>query len=218
MLVEQRRVAVDRLRDLKRRNSDSKRPFIHHSVAVAEIAVHLIAATRGSDIDMRVQLHDQLLATLPAKTRTAPKPFLMLVPGVHHNNDQQTVPVEPDLAFGLVYPDDTRRAYVVERCRGTMPIKRDKLSQTSIFRKLLAYETARRREQHKHHFGWANFRVLVVVDSAGRADNIIKEINANDFLRSSPLFLVTDIAAIHAGGNILAHQWRTPSKTMTLLD
>jgi Replication-relaxation len=218
VLAEKNLVSLQRLRDLNRRNGDSKRPFIHHSLAVAEIAISLVAATRNTDTRMRAQLHDELLATLPQSVRAQPKPFLITVPRVRYKDEEQTVSVEPDLAFGLVYPNGTRRCYLVERCRGTMPVKRQRLTQTSIFRKLLAYETARRREQHKQQLSWANFRVLLVLDSPTRAANIIAEIADDHFLRVSPLFLVTDITAINASGNILKHQWRTPTKAMTLLD
>jgi hypothetical protein len=57
--------------------------------------------------------------------------------------------------------------------RGTMPIVRANLKQTSFERKMRAYLSAEAARQHETHFGWKTFRVLTVTTDRHRAKSMI---------------------------------------------
>src|SRR2546423_10230653 len=80
--------------------------------------------------------------------------------------------VVPDLAFGLRYPDGSRRCYMVEIDRGTMPISRGDFRQTSFERKMHAYLIAHSTKQHERHFGWKTFRVLTITTDRHRTQSM----------------------------------------------
>jgi hypothetical protein len=63
---------------------------------------------------------------------------------------------------------------MVEIDRGTMPISRSDLRQTSIERKMLAYLTAHANKQHESQFGWKAFRVLTVTTDHQRMHSMIE--------------------------------------------
>jgi hypothetical protein len=98
-----------------------------------------------------------------------------------------------------------------------MPVERSDLAQTSIFKKMLGYETGRRQELHKTQFNWRNFRVLFIADNPMRATNIIDTITRHVELKQSPLFYVTDKTALDQGLDLFEHPWRTITKPTTLL-
>ena len=75
----------------------------------------------------------------------------------------------PDLAFGLLFGDGSRRCFVVEIDRGTMPVARHDLRQTSLERKMRGYLAAHAAKQHERRFGWKTFRVLTVTTDWQRA-------------------------------------------------
>jgi NADPH-dependent ferric siderophore reductase len=78
----------------------------------------------------------------------------------------------PDLAFGLLLPDGSRHYFVVEIDRGTMPIVRADITQTSFERKMRAYLTAHSAKARVHHFGWNTFRVLTVTTDHHRMQSM----------------------------------------------
>ncbi len=61
--------------------------------------------------------------------------------------------VIPDRVFALEYADQNGRVqrvyYFLEADRGTMPVVRQNLSQTSFYRKLLAYEATWTNKVHQ---------------------------------------------------------------------
>lgn len=57
---------------------------------------------------------------------------------------------------------------MVEIDRGTMPIVRGDITQSSFERKLRAYLTAYAGKQHERQFGWKAFRALTVTTDLHR--------------------------------------------------
>jgi len=57
---------------------------------------------------------------------------------------------------------------MVEIDRGTMPIVRSDITQTSFERKMRAYLIAHAEKQQGRHFGWKTFRVLTVTTNQHR--------------------------------------------------
>jgi hypothetical protein len=101
-----------------------------------------------------------------------------------------------DLGAGLIESDE-----------GSMPVERHNLKQTSILKKCLAYETARKQGLHQRQFDWKHFRVPIVTNTTARAANIRAMIMRTPVLKSSPLFLITDKPSLESAPDILEHHW-----------
>ncbi len=146
------------------------------------------------------------MARLPATTRDAAKPYRLSVP-VIFKSTRQTIGIEPDYAFSLGFPAAGRCAnFLVEIDRGTMPVERSDITQSSIMRKFLAYGAVWRSKLHTRTFGWRNFRVLVVTGSTERAQNMRDVLLRHTGGKGSPLFWFADAQAL-ATDNTLEHAW-----------
>ena len=87
----------------------------------------------------------------------------------------QDIGVVPDFAFGLTLADGSRRNFLVEIDRGTMPVVRSDIHrQTSFEEKMRAYLTAHAAKQHERQFGWKTFRVLTVTTDDRRARTMME--------------------------------------------
>lgn len=201
--------------DWTHKNRETGREFILHTLAVSDVRVALTVACRpGHTLTL---LHrEQLLASLPAETRSARNPWAWRV-RIQHMGTSQEVGLIPDYTFAVLLPDGRRRPFVVECDRGTMPLERTSLDQTSLLRKFLAYESGRIQGFHTRRLGWRNFRVLTVTNSLERANNMRALIARTPALRGSPLFLF----AVHTAvlqSNILTYPWSDASgKTYALV-
>lgn len=187
------------------KNRQIGRPFLEHTLAIADLAVALNVATNKRKT---IELVDgeALLELVPKETAELQKPFRLSVP-VMHRSTRHNIGVEPDYAFSLDFIIQRRRAFfLAEVDRGTMPVERYDLKQTSILRKLLAYQTLWKAKMHQSHFGWRNFRVLIITTSKERADNMRAAMNAHAFLKGSPLFLFAQKEKLYSG-DILAAKW-----------
>jgi hypothetical protein len=189
--------------DTKKRNVS--RVFLHHTLAVAEITVAFEVACRGRE-GVRFIPPEEVLAGAPEAPRRLP--FRWQVE-VRHGGKPYRLGVEPDKVFGLEFqdaPENRRRAYFfLEADRGTMPVVRKGLGQTSFLRKLLAYQETWRQGLHKTHLGIMNFRVLTVTTSRERVKRLIE--TCHSLLGGgSRLFLFTDQDS-YRHMDILANQW-----------
>ena len=214
VLADRGRVDLDRTRNRSRQNAEVRRFSIAHALAAADLAIRLRQG--AGELGLRCQLDRELADTLPEPARSSKTPFKMPV-AIADNGERATYGNDPDIAAALIFPDQTKRAFLVERDRASMPIKRRTLRQTSIIKKLLAYETARKLGLHTRQLGWKNFRVLIVTDGAERARNILEEIAKHPQLKASPLFLVADAETLAASSNVLTHSWPTSNGRTTQL-
>jgi len=102
--------------------------------------------------------------------------------------------VVPDRVFALEYANrngETERSYFfLEADRGTMPVVRTNLAQTSFHRKLLAYEATWTNKVHQRHLGIHRFRVLTVTTSAARVMSLLQA--CAQLKRGHGLFLFAD--------------------------
>jgi len=71
-----------------------------------------------------------------------------------------------------------------------MPVVREKLSQTSFYRKLLAYEATWTNKVHQRHLGIHRFRVLTITASAARVKSLLDA--CSRLQRGHGLFLFAD--------------------------
>jgi hypothetical protein len=213
-LVNRGAEMLENLGELKRggvrwdtKNRNFSRVFLHHTLAIAEVMVAFEVACR---IREGVQLirPEELLAEAPPRTQALRLPFRWQVE-VRQGGKPYRLGVEPDRVFGLRFengPEPRRRAYFfLEADRGTMPIMRKGLAQTSFARKLLAYRETWRQGLHQAHLGIPNCRVLTVTTSRERVENLVEACRALPG-GGSRLFLFTDRERL-GGGGILTHEW-----------
>ena len=157
------------------------RMYLAHALLVSEVMVSLELACRQRGIRL---LHEDEL-NLPVE---APLHWRVKI------RDGTKLGVIPDRVFALEYNDQNgqvkRVYYFLEADRGTMPVAREKLSQTSFYRKLLAYETTWANKVHQRHLGIHRFRVLTVTTSAARVKSLLDA--CSRLQRGHGLFLFAD--------------------------
>jgi hypothetical protein len=192
------------------KNHSIGRVYLQHALLVSDFIVALELCCRQSD-HVRLLMENDLLSSANERFKWSVK----LKDGVK-------LGVIPDRAFGLEFRDQTgeldRAYFFLEADRGTMPVIRQGLSQTSFFRKMLAYEATWSRSIHRKRFGFHRFRVLTVTTSAERVKSLL---TACSQLKSGHgLFLFTDLETLKRHGNILSLPWQSGrhGKTNTLLD
>ena len=152
------------------KNRRVKEKFVEHTLGIADFLVSLEIACRELG-NIRVLSKDDILAAAPDRTRRKHHPFRWLT-RVHWDNAWHEIAIVPDVVFGLHYtdrPEGKNRAYfMVEIDRGTMPVTRRDIRQTSFARKLHSYADSHERKLHTELFGIRNFRVLTVTTSRER--------------------------------------------------
>lgn len=187
------------------KNRSAGRPFLEHTIAIADFAVAIAANVRERD-DIELIDGAALIARFPAPTQELPKPLRISVP-VILDGTRHVIGIEPDYAFSLGFPALRQRAnYLVEIDRGTMPIERASLALSSILRKLIAYREIWRSGLHTTQFGWRNFRVLIVTTEAHRAKHMRECALRHIGSTYAGLFWFVDRSALAASGP-LAHVW-----------
>ena len=90
------------------------------------------------------------------------------------------------------------------------------LSQTSFYRKMLAYAATWGQNIHQRELGIHRFRVLTVTTSAKRVETLVAA--CSELRRGQGLFLFADQSIL--AGDVLAHTWQTgrPGEMSGLLD
>jgi hypothetical protein len=185
------------------------RVYLEHALLVADVmlAIELACRKHGG---IRLLYEDQL--TLQWERQ----PFQWRV----KIQNGWKLGVVPDRAFALEFPDasgNNQRAYFfLEADRGTMPVKRRTLSQTSFTRKLLAYEATWTQKIHQRNLGIHRFRVLTVTTSAARVKSLVEA--CSKLKRGHGLFLFADKTIL--SGDIFSSTWQTgkPGETGGLLN
>jgi hypothetical protein len=119
-----------------RRNREAGRPFIEHQLEIADFhaALRRAAHDRG---DVRLLHPDDIIAAAPEATQKARNPLALKVKLSGRGALRETGLI-PDLVFGLMLRDGSARSFMVEIDRGTMPIVRRDVTQTSFEKKMRA--------------------------------------------------------------------------------
>jgi len=186
------------------------RIFLEHALLVSEVMVALELACRKAGIRL---LHDHELR-FPGK-----RPSFRWTVTL---NNRQKLGIIPDRVFALEHPNPTgtqERAYFfLEADRGTMPVRRRTLAQTSFQRKLLAYAATWSQSIHRTRFGFHRFRVLTVTPSAARVKSLIDA--CSELERGHGLFLFADRSILERPEDLFSRVWQTnrPGETGSLLD
>jgi hypothetical protein len=206
LLLSQCDGAASGSRDWDRRNREAGRPFIDHQLEITHLYASLQRATHGRS-DVRLIHPDELIAAFPEHTRNARNP-LSLRTALPDRGAEHEIGLIPDFAFGLRFSDGSRRCFLVEIDRGTMPVSRADLRQTSFQRKMQTYLAAYATRQHETRFGWKAFRVLTVTTDDQRMRSMqeaLLQLNASNGPGAS-LFCFATREALR-GTNPLAYGW-----------
>lgn len=152
------------------KNRRVKEKFIEHTLGIAEFMVSMEVACKEAG-NIRLITKEEILTSAPDKTRRSKHPFRWQT-RVSFDGERHEIAIVPDEVFGLHNldkPEGKNRAYFfVEIDRGTMPITRRDIRQTSFARKLISYADTYERKLHTERFGIKNFRVLTVTTSQER--------------------------------------------------
>jgi protein involved in plasmid replication-relaxation len=183
------------------KNRSVGRIYLEHALFVSDVMVAIELACRASGIQLLA--HDQLPASVEYGEKGQPFRWRVNISG------GRKLGIIPDRVFALDYADQdgkrNRAFFFLEADRGTMPVMRNNLSQTSIYRKLLAYEATWSQGIHSTRFGFSRFRVLTVTTSAARVKSIVDA--CSQLERGHGLFLFTDRTVIEK--NIFDVMWQT---------
>jgi hypothetical protein len=180
------------------RNRSTGRLYLEHTLLIAELMVSLELACRRHGA-VKLLTGDELL---PPGAPPPREPFRWQV---------QVTPrlkcgVIPDQVFAFEFPDGRRQFYFLEADRATMPVIRQNLAQSSIYRKLLAYEATWTQGIHRSRFGFNRFRVLTVTRSPERVQTMVAA--CRQLNRGQGLFLFTDRAGFLSCPDALSARWR----------
>jgi hypothetical protein len=154
------------LNDWSRKNREAGRPFIEHQIEIVNFQVALERAVRTHP-GLRLLEEQELIAASRRPERSSRDVFA-LGAKVRCRGTMRESRVIPDLVFGLALADGTRRCYVAEIDRGTMPVERSDPSRTSFAGKMRTYLAAYTANQHQLQFGWPSFRVLTITTDRSR--------------------------------------------------
>jgi DNA-binding Lrp family transcriptional regulator len=186
------------------------RMFLEHAILVSDVMVSLELACRKSS-DVRLLYEDQL--ALQSKQNQ----FQWRVKVRDHG---VTLGVVPDRVFALEYEEqggEIQRVYFfLEADRGTMPVVRSGLTQTSFYRKLLAYEATWTQKFHQRKLGIHRFRVLTVTTNAMRVTSLLEA--CSRLKRGHGLFLFADRTVLEKDPFSLVWQCGKSAKISALLD
>jgi hypothetical protein len=186
------------------------RIFLEHALLVSEVMVAIEIACRENG---RIKLlTDDQLPLLAEASRQRPR-FNWKV----NISSGLKLGVIPDRVFALEYPDQAgnldRAFFFLEADRGTMPVRRRTLTQTSFYRKLLAYEATWSQSVHRKRFRFHRFRVLTVTTSAERLRSLVE---AASHLRSGHgLFLFAHRASLEKPADVFSPIWHTAKQGET---
>jgi len=197
------------------KNRSIGRIFLEHALLVSDVMVAFEMACRENG-QIKLLTDDQL--PLPAEASRQHSPFNWKA----NISSGLKLGVIPDRVFALEYSDkaDNRdhAFFFLEADRGTMPVKRRNLTQTSFYRKLLAYEATWSQSVHRNRFGFHRFRVLTVTTSAERLRSLVEVCSQ---LRSGHgLFLFAHRASLERPGDVFSPIWHTArqGETASLLN
>lgn len=151
-----------------------KNESTEHALMISDFMVRLTRSCQGREGVDLVEPH-----VLSEVVFGKPKPFVWSVPVVRDSETVRLV-IKPDEAFALRFPgvSESRRQFkffFLEADRGTMPIKRKSLRQTSLYKKLVAYHHSWKQDKLKQYFKFPNFRVIFLTRSRSRLDTLLEE-------------------------------------------
>jgi protein involved in plasmid replication-relaxation len=206
LLKREARVAVSQLR-WSEKNRSVGRIFLEHALLVSDVMVTIELACRASG-RIRLLIDDGL--PFSGGTR-GQLPSLRWKVSV---NSSLKLGLIPDRVFGLEFDNQLgnreRAFFFLEADRGTMPVQRQNLSQTSFYRKLIAYEATWAQSIHRTRFGFHRFRVLTVTTSPARVKSLVEV--CSQLKHGHGLFLFVNHSYLTNPGDFFSQIWRAPAQ------
>ena len=182
--------------------------FLEHTLLVSDMMVSIELGCRKAD-SVALLYEDQL--ALPSKQFQ----WRVKIPGAG-----VTLGVIPDRIFALEHAGRSRERervyFFLEADRGTMPVVRSGLAQTSFNRKLLAYEATWTQKIHQRKLGIHRFRVLTVTTNADRVKSLLDA--CSRLKRGHGLFLFADRSVLEKDPFSPVWQCGKSAKVSALLD
>ena len=190
--------------DWTAKNHSIKRLFLHHTLAISEILVNLESACGRSD-NVEFVGKEEAWKHLTKNSQLPDQPeWRVRVP---FEKSCVQVGVIPDYLFGLRRIDERMNIettyFFLEVDRGTMPVMRKNLKQTSVYRKLLAYHETWKQELHASLFGLKRFRILMIANGRERLEHIISAGKLLNGGKGSGIFLFGTLPDIRSCNDIL---------------
>jgi len=183
--------------------ADRELAQLKHALLVTDFMVGMEETCAQSEF-LQLVTQQELIAQAPAETQNDRRPSVWRV-DVDYRGTRRTLQLEPDGLFAVAHaqiaPPQNRKFFFLEIDRGTMPVVRSRVEQTSILRKLLAYHATYRGGIHRTRYGMDNMRVLIVGKSRERVASIIEAFGEHLAGKVSPrLFLAADRPTLLDGG------------------
>jgi hypothetical protein len=196
------------------KNRSVGRIFLEHALFVSDVMVAIELACRQTGI--RLLTERELATAFDTSGKYQLFRWKVKVSG------SLRLSAFPDRVFALEFGDhdgNTQRAFFfLEADRGTMPVTRRNLSQTSFYRKLLAYEATWSQSIHRTRFDFHRFRVLTVTTSTERVKSLVNA--CSQLERGQGLFLFGDRTVLEKPADMFSAIWQTgkQGETDSLLD
>lgn len=159
------------------------RLFLDHALLISDLMVCLEVTSRRHG-QLRLLRGNELVRSKAARGKNAEFRWQVRVRGRFQCG------VVPDQVFALEDSAGDRVVFFLEADRGTMPVRRRGLAQSSFVRKLLAYEETWAQKIHRTRFEIPRFRVLTVTNSAARVQTLVEA--CRDLEKGRGLFLFSD--------------------------
>lgn len=153
------------------KNRRVREAHIQHTLGISDFVVEIEMMCRENG-NLEFIDSDNILARSPTQTRKAKYPFRWKT-RMRYDGPAFDIALVPDYVFGL-RDTETRKEkfYFVEIDRGTMPVSRKDMTQTSFKRKILSYVDTLERGLAKKRFGMSGFQVLTITTSEKRNASI----------------------------------------------
>ena len=158
------------------KNRRVREKHIEHMLGISDfmVSIEMVCKKAGN---IRLMDRDEILARSPKQTKRVEYPFRWKT-NIMHGGQRHEIAIVPDYTFGLHYedkPDGKNRSFFfVEIDRGTMPIVRRDIKQTSFLRKMQSYEDSWNRKLPKQRFDINAFRVLTLTTSHDRIQTMVE--------------------------------------------
>lgn len=140
--------------------------FLEHTIEVADFVIGFEAESRKTG---RVLSDTEVFHKAPKEPAKPIGAFKWTVE-VQDGGERRRLTVIPDAVVGVEEGGDPKQRviYLIEVDRGTMPVSRRSLEQTSLRRKVIGYNETWKQSTLREKFGWRRWRVLTVVGLESR--------------------------------------------------
>ena len=184
------------IRGITNRNKTAKRPYIQHSLAIAEV-ITAFECCAGDDFIPQSQL-------MPHTDNSRTPHWRVMLDTENASGQREGLGVVPDNAFGLSGKDGKTRYFFLEADNGTMPVTRTGPRQTSLLQKVRAYLASNDERIPQQLLGIPAFRVLFVLPSKQRLQTLLRTIDVETKGRGARLFLLTTYDALKEPNPLVA--------------